>query len=202
MFSQHRALMLVVLFVLGPLAGCASIGERVQASKDAPGQINWPEAYDPDQATFFVHHQVDISAPPGVVWDVLIEAETWPSWYDGAENVSVLGSSDVLESDSTFKWKTMGLNFESQVAEFEAPSSLSWESNHRFIDGYHAWLLVPNESGTTLVTDESMRGFLAYMQLIFQPNRLNRWHEQWLKDIKARAESRFQEQTNASLVVR
>ncbi|MEL6950024.1 MAG: SRPBCC domain-containing protein [Pseudomonadota bacterium] len=190
MTTKSRSVTLLLALTVSLLPGCASIGDRVAAAKAAPGEINWPEKYEPEQATFFVHHQIDIAAPPQVVWEVLIEAETWPTWYEGATNVSVRGNSEILEADSVFQWRTMGLNFESRIAEFEPPTRLSWESNHRFIDGYHAWLILPSATGTTLVTDESMAGFLAYMQLIFQPNRLNRWHENWLRQIKARSESR------------
>ena len=185
---ESRSALLLITSSL--LIGCASIDDRVKASEAAPGEINWPAEYHPESATFFVHHRIDIAAPPEVVWSVLIEAETWPDWYEGASNVAVEGSSDVLHQNGAFTWNTMGLNLTSRIAEFEPPNRLSWESNHRFIDGYHAWLILPNETGSILVTDESMGGFLAHMQRIFQPNRLNRWHEEWLRQIKSRSELR------------
>ncbi|MEM8982989.1 MAG: SRPBCC domain-containing protein [Pseudomonadota bacterium] len=187
---NKRVGVLFAMVLLGQIAGCASIDRRVAAANAAPGEIHWPDEYAPEAAPFFVHHQIEIAAPPNVVWGVLIEAETWPTWYEGAADVSVQGAADELRADSVFHWKTMGLRFESRVAEFEPPTRLSWESKHRFIAGYHAWLLLPKDGGTLLITDESMGGFLAYMQRIFLPNRLNQWHENWLQQIKRRAESR------------
>lgn len=182
-----------VLFVAFLCSGCVSLGEAVQQSNDAPGAINWPADYAPDEADFFVHNRIEINAPPETVWNVILEAETWPDWYEGAFNVDVKGESDILDADSVFTWKTMGLNFESRITEFEPYSRLSWESKRRVIRGYHAWLLVPTDTGTTLITDESQHGFLAYMQRIFQRNKLRRLHDVWLAEIKARAESRAAE---------
>ncbi|MEO1594429.1 MAG: SRPBCC domain-containing protein [Pseudomonadota bacterium] len=188
--NLHRIRIATVPFLVLLFTGCASLGEAVTRSNEAPGTINWPADYAPKEADFFVHNRIDINAPPETVWNVIVQAETWPDWYEGAFNVDVKGESEVLDADALFTWKTMGLNFESRVTEFEPYSRLSWESKRRVIRGYHAWLLVPTETGTTLITDESQHGFLAYMQRIFTPNKLRRLHDVWLAEIKARAESK------------
>ena len=180
---------LALLGSIVALGGCASVGEQVAASRGAPGQINWPAEYEPDEAAFFAHNRIDIHAPPEVVWDVLIQAETWPDWYEGAFDVDVLGDATVLSPGAEFTWKTMGLNFTSVVTEFEPPYRLSWESRKRVIRGYHAWLIVRTDTGCTLITDESQHGFLTTMQKIFVPNKLRRLHDVWLAEIKAKAES-------------
>ncbi len=188
MRPARRVLAALLLPILaGP--SCVSISDAVKEAEAAPGTINWPEDYDPDSASFFVHNWIDINAPPEVVWDILIQAETWPDWYEGASNVEVVGDSAMLEEGSVFTWKTMGLNFESTVTEFQPPTRLSWESRRRVIRGYHAWLVVPTEFGSTVITDESQHGFLTYMQRIFQPNKLRRLHDIWLAEIKAKAEA-------------
>jgi uncharacterized membrane protein len=85
-------------------------------------QINWPDKYEPQKAKFFVHNEIFIEASAKEIWDILIQAETWPNWYEGAFNVKVLNSNDgKLDSNSVFTWKTMGLNFKSTITEFEPP---------------------------------------------------------------------------------
>ena len=169
---------------------CASTQNAIKSGRPYTEQINWPEAYEPSKATFFVHNRIEIQAPPQVVWDILIQAETWPEWYEGASNVNVRNSENgILEEGSVFTWKTMGLNFESTVKEFIPPSRLSWESRKAVIQGYHAWLIIPTASGCILVTDESQRGWLAVLEKIFLPTKLGKLHDVWLAEIKKRAES-------------
>lgn len=155
-----------------------------------PNRIRWPVGYDPREAAFYVHNEIDVAAEPQVVWDVLIQAETWPSWYAGAKDVHVApGAGGVLHADSSIRWETMGLEFVSSIKEFAAPYRLSWESRKDTIQGYHAWLLVPVQGGgTRLMTAESQHGFLATMQPIFVPHKLHALHDVWLQELKKRAE--------------
>jgi uncharacterized protein YndB with AHSA1/START domain len=153
-------------------------------------QINWPDKYEPQKAKFFVHNEIFIEASAKEIWDILIQAETWPNWYEGAFNVKVINSNDgKLDSNSVFTWKTMGLNFKSTITEFEPPHRLSWESEKKSIQGYHAWLIIPTENGCRVITDESQHGFLTFLQKVFQPNKLHRLHDIWLMEIKNKAEA-------------
>jgi uncharacterized protein YndB with AHSA1/START domain len=186
------ATMLVLL-----ASACTSIpavgdpANPLSRSTAAPDKINWPTQYKPENATFAVSHAIDIKAPPQVVWDIIVNAEAWPSWYQGATNVKVQNVSDgKLKADSAFSWQTMGQDFTSKIMEFNPPYRLSWESRKSTIQGYHAWLIVPSAGGgARLISDESMHGFLASMQSIFLPNKLAGLHEIWLAEIKKKAEA-------------
>lgn len=181
----------ILLIVLALTSGCASVSNRVQEAQPYSAQINWPEEYTPEDATFYVHNKLLIDALAEKVWDELIQAETWPAWYEGAFNVDVINNdSGLLEADSVFTWKTMGLNFTSEITEFERPYRLSRVSERNFIKGYHAWLLVSQGDKTLLVTDESQHGLLAVLQGIFQPHKLHGLHDIWLAEIKAKAEDK------------
>ncbi len=184
------------VLALVALAGCASlppVGDPQNAFAAPPlpaNQIHWPEKYKPEDAGFFVHNEIEILAPPEAVWSVLVEAENWPSWYEGAQTVKVnepLGRG--LGPHSAFTWTTMGLDFTSIVKEFAPPFRLSWESRKSTIKGYHGWLVIPTGAGCRLVTEESQHGFLTLMQKIFVPKKLHRLHDVWLAGIKKRAES-------------
>ena len=179
------------------LSGCASIDPVGSASnalspKDpGPSEINWPPQYEPDRATFFVHNEIEIDAPPELVWGVLIDAGAWADWYAGASNVRLPDDAGGrLAANTSFHWRTMGYDFTSVVHEFTPPYRLAWESRRRDIRGYHAWLIIPTERGCRVVTDESQFGFLANMQKLFVPNKLRRLHDDWLAGLRARAEAR------------
>lgn len=151
--------------------------------------INWPENYKPEEAVFFVHNEIEINASPETVWEILIDAEKWQEWYVGAENVQIINNSNgVLNEESVFRWKTMGLNFSSEIKEFVPNERLSWESRKRSIKGYHAWLIIPTESGSRVITDESQNGWLSFLEKIFQPNKLHGLHDIWLQELKKKAE--------------
>lgn len=185
-----------LLCVAAWTTGCASVpavGARdnlLRPSTVPADRINWPTAYEPQKATFFVTNQIDVAAPPEAVWDVIVAAAAWPEWYDGASDVKVEGSpGGRLARGSVIAWRTMGLNFRSVVHEFQAPHRLAWESRRGDIQGYHAWLLVATPTGTRVVTEESQFGFLARMQRWFLRDKLRNLQEDWLLQIKRHAEA-------------
>ena len=151
--------------------------------------IHWPEKYSPEKANFFVHNEIDIAASPAQVWEILIAASTWPEWYEGASDVQLrANTSGKLEAETVFSWKTMGLNFESTIKEYVPNSRLSWESTKKSIQGYHAWLIIPTTTGCKLITEESQHGWLTILEKTFQPKKLHRLHDIWLREIKQKAE--------------
>ena len=187
---------LALVLLLGPAAGCASIaqvGEPDNALARAalpPDRIRWPAQYVPEDASFFVHNELEIAAPPEVVWRILVDAEAWPAWYEGAEDVQIVGArGGVLTASASFSWSTMGLDFTSTIEEFVPPYRLSWESRKATIKGYHAWLIIPTATGCKVVTQESQYGFMTLMQRIFVPDKLRELHDVWLAELAAKAEA-------------
>lgn len=185
--------------------GCASIarvGEPDNTlAREAlpPDQIRWPAQYAPEDASFFVHNEREIAAPPEVVWAILAQADEWPRWYEGAEDVQVLGTSGgVLTASASFSWSTMGLDFTSTITEFVPPYRLSWESRKATIKGYHAWLIIPTATGCKVVTEESQYGFMTLMQKIFVPHDLHDLHDVWLAGLAAKAEAMVRGSTATS----
>jgi uncharacterized protein YndB with AHSA1/START domain len=193
--TQSLVCGLALLLLGAGFTGCATSGPAPTPSAAAGERINWPADYEPANATFFVHNEIEIKAPPAVVWDILIEAETWPEWYEGAQNLKVKEpAGGRLAAGAVFTWRTMGLNLESRVREFEPPHRLAWESRRRVIRGYHAWLIIPTAEGCWVVTDESFHGFLASMQKIFIPKKLLRLHDIFLVELKKKAEARHEQE--------
>ncbi|MEM8907640.1 MAG: SRPBCC domain-containing protein, partial [Bacteroidota bacterium] len=159
-------------------------------SVDSLSRIHWPAEYEPGQSKFYVHNEIEIAASPEVIWEILMDAEAWPDWYKGAKNVELLDTAQTMLSDSaTFKWKTMGLKFQSTIQEFVPPYRLSWESRKKSIRGYHAWLIIPQNGTCKVITDESQNGWLTFFEKIFQRKKLHRLHDVWLSTLKTKAEA-------------
>lgn len=156
---------------------------------DSMAKINWPSEYEPSKSKFYVHNEIYINASPSIVWEILIDAMKWQSWYVGAKNVSFADKRDtVLMAGSVFRWETMGLKFESNIKQFVPARMLAWESKKKSIRGYHVWLIVPTENGCKVITDESQNGWLTFFEKTFQPNKLRNLHDIWLSGLKKKAE--------------
>lgn len=156
-----------------------------------PEKINWPSEYDPANSKFYVHNEIQIDASPEIVWEFLIDALKWESWYAGAKNVSFIHSGDsLLNANSVFNWETMGLKFESEIQQFEPYRLLAWESKKKIIQGYHVWLIVPDGNGCKVITDESQNGWLTFFEKIFQGKKLHRLHDMWLAELKIKSENK------------
>ena len=180
----------MLCFITISATGCYSVKKSVDRSYPNSKEIQWPEDYQPEESKFFVHNEIDINASAEIVWSVLIQADAWEDYYEGASNLKLIDNTDGRLAESTvFTWKTMGLDFTSTIKEFEAPYRLSWESDKKSIRGYHAWLIIPTENGCQLITSEAQHGFMTFLQKVFVPNKLERLHNEWLTQIKYKSEN-------------
>ncbi len=153
--------------------------------------INWPSEYEPGKSRFYVHNEIEINAKSEVIWKYLVDALMWPSWYKGAKNVSFTNPGEaVLNANSVFHWKTMGLKFQSAIKQFEPNRLLAWESKNKSIRGFHVWLIVPTENGCKVITDESQNGWLTFFEKTFQRKKLKKLHDIWLTELKNKSENK------------
>lgn len=152
--------------------------------------IEWPENYEPSKSKFYVENEIEINASPEIVWTILIDALKWESWYEGATDVSFINKADiVLNANSVFKWKTMGLKFESTIQQYAPNRLLAWESKKKSIQGFHVWLIIPTEKGCKVVTAESQNGWLTFFEKTFQSKKLKKLHDIWLAELKTKSEN-------------
>lgn len=183
-----KYLILTFLFIIA--LGLESFGEKGDL-KNRSQLIDWPSEFDPEKSKFFVHNETEINASPEVVWNILIDAMAWESWYVGAKNVTFVNPPEkVLQADSQFNWETMGLKFpNTTIKKFEPYRLLAWESRIRSIQGYHVWLIIPTETGCKVITEEAQNGWLTFFEKTFQGKKLHQLHDIWLAELKAKAES-------------
>ncbi|HMP92017.1 MAG TPA: SRPBCC domain-containing protein [Phnomibacter sp.] len=160
-------------------------------------QVYWPSSFNPqNKGAWYVHNEIDIAAPPAVVWQILIEAQQWHSFYKGVEAPITFADRNVqaLAPNTRFNFKTMGLKFQPTVQEYVPHERLAWAIEEKRIKAYHAWVIVPTVTGCRLISPEVQFGFLTKLQKLFQPNKLLNLHEVWLNAIKQRAENRQTQQ--------
>lgn len=154
--------------------------------------FTWPENYLPEKSKFFVHNEIEINASADKIWSILLDVYQWPTWYEGASQVKLLYPNETqISAQSVILWKTMGMYFKSSIKQFEPNKILAWESYRKNIQGYHMWLILQNSNGTCrVITDESQLGWLTFFERIFQPKKLHRLHDVWLRELKHLAESK------------
>ena len=72
--------------------------------------IRWPAHFEPERSPVFVHNELVMEVPPEAVWEWLIRAEFWPSWYSNSRNVVIEdGPRPDLGAGSRFQWWTFGI---------------------------------------------------------------------------------------------
>lgn len=152
--------------------------------------VVWPDEFNPSKAKWYVYNEIEINAKPEVVWDILIDAKKWHTFYNGAQSpVEFMdATASTLKNGLQFKFHTMGLKLKPVMKEFVPNERMAWEVRRHNLTGYHAWVIVPSDNGCRLITAEGQNGFLTTMQKWFQPNKLLKLHDKWIRLIKERAE--------------
>ncbi len=142
--------------------------------------IRWPQEFDPSNSPVHVHNELAMSASPEVVWAWLVCAELWPTWYENSKKVRVQGKGPNLVPGARFRWRTFGVNIESQVVEFVPTERLG-------VCAYHAWLIRKAPGGCHVLTEETQHGWLARLGNLLLPNRMHRFHQIWLEGLQGKA---------------
>lgn len=152
--------------------------------------VVWPEEFNPAKAKWYVYNEIGINAKPEVVWNILIDAKKWHTFYKGVESpIEYLDTTATnLRNGLAFKLHTMGLRLTPLIKEFVPNERMAWEVRRGNLTAYHAWVIIPTPNGCRLITPEAQNGFLTFLQKVFVPNKLLNLHEHWLEVIKTRAE--------------
>ncbi len=127
---------------------------------------------------------VTINASADQVWDVLINAQNWPSWFKG---ISEVRSPGLLEKGTLFQWHTNGVWIESHVAVCDKGKVLAW-SGHAFGNqAIHIWQIESKDSKTILRVQESISG--PFAGVFYSSDALSTFLGQWLDSIKETLEN-------------
>ena len=113
---------------------------------------------DPSEAPVRSSSQIDVAAPPKVVWEVLTSFERWPQWNPDVKSMSFNGP---LAPGSEFRWKAGPGTIVSTLERVEPPRAIAWRGRTMSIKAMHEWRLEPRDGGTHVETEESFSGLLA-----------------------------------------
>jgi hypothetical protein len=52
--------------------------------------VIWPERYDPKTSATYAVNDIDVKAPPEVVWELLLDAERWSRYFPTEDQAKIL----------------------------------------------------------------------------------------------------------------
>ncbi len=137
--------------------------------------------------------EIVIAAPRERVWAVLTKIERWPEWQPDVSSAKLEGG---LAPGTIFRWKAKGLNITSTIQELEPERRISWTGNSIGMQAIHIWALEPADTGTRVITEESLSGWFPRILKIFDPKFLEKSLIDSLQVLKAQAERDITKETS------
>ncbi|EFE95281.1 SRPBCC domain-containing protein [Serratia odorifera] len=164
--------------------------------------VIWPEQFDPRISPIYALNDIDIKAPPEVVWALLVNAENWASYFPPEDRVKILSGDSELQAGTTFHRVTVGFPMSLVVTEYVPGRRIAWSAT---VDGdsthssaYHGWVITPTPDGCHLLTEETQQGeFFLETLGRKHPGALYRYHQEWVERLAQAAEARVAEQQRA-----
>jgi hypothetical protein len=151
--------------------------------------FNWPAGFEPENVPLYVRNERTITGSPQAVWEWLIYAPTWPTWYPNSRNVKIkTGDGRSLRADSQFTWTVQGLPMLSRIHEYEPEKRIGWIAESPLLYACHSWDIQPTTGGCHVVTDETQKGLLpSLFGFILRPMMLKA-HDLWLARLDQQAQ--------------
>src|SRR6185312_6070822 len=114
-------------------------------------RVIWPERCDPRTSAIYALNDIDVKAPPEVVWKLLVDAENWSRYFPAEDQVKILSSARELALGTRYSRVTVGFPMSLVVTECMAARRLAWATT---VDGdetgssaYHGWVITPTADG-------------------------------------------------------
>ncbi|TDV23326.1 uncharacterized protein YndB with AHSA1/START domain [Paraburkholderia caballeronis] len=157
-------------------------------------KVIWPESYDPRSSAIYALNDIDVKAPPDVVWKLLVDAEHWSNYFPAEDQVTILSGEAELALGTRYSRVTVGYPMSLVVTECVPGRRLAWATT---VDGdetgssaYHGWVITPTTDGCHLLTEETQQGPL-FVDLIGSrhPGALYRYHLDWVERLARAAEA-------------
>jgi len=131
--------------------------------------------------------EIDVAAPPDVVWEVLTDFDRWQEWNPDVKSMSFDGP---LAPGAMFRWKAGPGTIVSTVEEIDRPRYIRWRGRTLSIAALHEWRFEGRDGGTHVETDESFSGLLARLLRGSLQKQLDRALEDGLEHLRREAERR------------
>jgi hypothetical protein len=154
-------------------------------------EIKWPEKYSMENTSVHVSNDLEIPAPPEVIWAWLVRASRWPEWYPAVTRVLIESGGEDLVAGSKFSWRIFGVNLSSKVEEFIPYERFAWSAQYEGVDAYHAWLIEKKTEGCRVLTEENQKGWLARLNNTLRPSNVRYYHHLWLESLMKKAKEGY-----------
>jgi uncharacterized protein YndB with AHSA1/START domain len=135
--------------------------------------------------------EIEVAAPPEIVWDVLTTIEGWPRWNPEVKSASLEGE---LAPGSVFRWKAGPSRLVSRLLSVEPQREIAWTGKSMGINVIHVYGFEPRDGGTLVHTDESVEGVTARLFRGPLKKRMDSSIDLGLRSLKAEAERRAADQ--------
>jgi uncharacterized protein YndB with AHSA1/START domain len=158
-------------------------------------KVKFPKRYDPKTSAIYALNDIDVKAPPEVVWKLLVDAENWSDYFPPEDQVKILDGGTELGPGTKFSRVTVGFPMAITVEEFEPFHRLAWST---VVDGdetgssaYHGWVITPTADGCHVLTEETQQGPF-FLEVIGRenPGALYRYHQDWVERLATAAAAR------------
>jgi hypothetical protein len=131
--------------------------------------------------------EIEIDAPPDVVWAALTDIDGWPRWNPDVKSASLAGP---LAAGTTFRWKAGPGSITSTLRTVEPPGLVCWTGRTFGIDAVHVHRLEPGASGTIVKSMESWDGLVVRLLRGPLTKTLQKAIGEGLRHLKTEAERR------------
>ena len=156
--------------------------------------VIWPTKYDPKISAIYALNDIDVKAPPEVVWKLLIDAKDWVNYFPDEKEVELPDGATELAPGMLYTRVTIGFKMHPVVTEFEPFRRLSWsttvEGDKTGSSAYHGWVITPTAEGCHVLSEETQQGEFFLDQLGHKkPGGLFSYHQDWVEKLAKAAEA-------------
>jgi uncharacterized protein YndB with AHSA1/START domain len=128
-----------------------------------------------------------VKAPIEMVWSILTNFKSWPSWNKNVSKIQLQGD---VKIGTSFVWVAGGSKIVSRLEEVDAPNRLAWSGKTLGIRALHVWIFEKKDEGTHVHTEESLDGFIVRLFTGIMKKILTTRLNQSVMALKTEAESR------------
>jgi uncharacterized protein YndB with AHSA1/START domain len=147
----------------------------------APSRPRW---FGPICAT----GEMDMTAPPELVWAWLIRAGQWPTWLFHVTNLAVLhGHGPDLELGTRFRFRDRNVGIRADVHQFIPGRRLAMTARSTGMVSHRAWTLEPSVRGCRVMVEDRSVGFVAHARALLSPTQTSDLQLLWLCSLANRA---------------
>ncbi len=158
-------------------------------------RVSFPPINDPKVSALYALNEIAVNATPQTVWDLLVDAENWSSYFPPENQVTILTGERQLRMGTRYNRVTVGFSMISVVEEWTPCRRLSWsttvEGDQTGSTAFHGWVITPTANGCHLLTEETLRGEFFLEEIGRKnPGALYRYHQDWVEMLAAAAEAK------------